>query len=269
MQANELKDRIAGFATWGYEFEFEGGIRTPVADRSRVRRQDERRRYFFDALLKLTGGSLAGHRVLDLGCNAGFFSLLASEAGADFVLGVDARESYIEQANLVFQAKGVDPAGYRFDQVNVFDHTFSEGFDTVLCLGMLNVVSKPVALFELMSAVGARIIVLDTGLSRFPAGFFEISKLVEPRNAIDHDMVLLPTRRAVLDLAGRFGYDAVALDRSAIEDDSMDDYRADSRLAFVCSKGVPLDGLAVDEPSRGMLAAAGRARALFARRLGG
>jgi SAM-dependent methyltransferase len=270
VQANELRDRIAGFPTWQYEFEFDGGVRTPVADRSRVRRQEQRRRYFFDALLGVTGGSLKGRRVLDLGCNAGFFSLQAIEAGADFVLGVDARESYIQQSELVFQAKGVDASRYRFEQGNLFEHTFQESFDTVLCLGLLSVVSKPVALFELMSRVGAELIVIDTGLSRFPEGFFEVSRLAEPRNAVDHEMVLVPTRQAVFDLAGQFGYDTVALARKVTDETSMQDYTSDRRLAFICSKGVPLRGVAVDEPVQGpLVASAARVGRHIARRLGG
>ena len=49
------------------------GIRTPIADWQRVNRQEQRRRYFLEPLLGLTGGSLQGRRVLDLGCSAGFW----------------------------------------------------------------------------------------------------------------------------------------------------------------------------------------------------
>ena len=38
------------------------------------------------------------------------WSLQALEAGADFVLGVDAEQMHVDQANLVFEAKGADPA---------------------------------------------------------------------------------------------------------------------------------------------------------------
>src|ERR1700757_1445953 len=102
MNAQELHDRIAAFPRWYYKFDLGEGITTPTPDASVEIRNEQRRRYFFDPLLGHLGGSLASHRVLDLGCNAGFFSLAAVEAGADFVLGVDAREMFIEQAALVF-----------------------------------------------------------------------------------------------------------------------------------------------------------------------
>ena len=148
MQTLELQDRIAAFPRWHYRFEFEGGATTPVVDLGKVNRHEQRRRYFFDALLQVTGGSLEGRRVLDLGCNAGWWSLQAIEAGADFVLGVDNRQMHIDQANLVFEAKGIDSTRYRFEQGDVFTHDFGDPFDVVLCLGLMEHVAKPVELLR-------------------------------------------------------------------------------------------------------------------------
>ena len=108
MDAHELEDRIAEFPAWHYSFEFEGGVRTPAASAGAANRHEQRRRYFFQSLLELTGGTLKGRRVLDLGCNAGFWSLASLQAGADFVLGIDAQQMYIDQAELVFTAKEID-----------------------------------------------------------------------------------------------------------------------------------------------------------------
>jgi tRNA (mo5U34)-methyltransferase len=248
VEANELKERIARFPTWQYEFEFDDGVKTPVGDDKKISRHAQRRRYFFDALLRVTGGSLSGHRVLDLGCNAGFWSLQAIEAGADFVLGIDGHEAYVDQANLVFEAKGVDPARYRFATGNIFAYDFEEQFDVVLCLGLLSVVAKPVALFELMTRVGGEIIVIDTGLSRVTSAFFEVSRLAEPQNAVDSAMVLLPTREAVIELASQFALKTVPLAQNITDNTGMDDYRSHRRLAFICSKTVSLDALAVEPP---------------------
>jgi SAM-dependent methyltransferase len=257
LNAEELEDRIAAFPLWSYQFEFEGGVRTPIADWQRLNRQVQRRRHFFEPLLSLTGGSLAGRRVLDLGCSSGFWALEAIEAGADFVLGIDGRDTYIEQAELVFEAKGVEQARYRFEQANIFEYTLEERFDVVLCLGLLNVVSKPVALFELMSSSEAPLIVLDTALSRAPTKLFEVSHLLESRNEIDYGMVLVPTRRAVVELAGQFGYETVPLALNIKDFTSMEDYRSQQRLAFICAKGLPTGGLFTEpEPHRNAWVAA-------------
>ncbi len=271
METNQLEERIASFPSWQYEFEFDGGVKTPLGDLQRVNRQEQRRRYFFDALLRVTGGSLRGHRVLDLGCNAGFWSLQAIEAGADFVLGVDGRDTYNEQANLVFEAKGIERERYRFEEANIFEHRFTEQFDVVLCLGLLNVVCKPVALFELMARCGAELIVLDSGVSRAWGSFFEFSHLLEARNAVDYDMVLVPTRQAVVDLAGQFGFNTVPLAQNITDYTRMEDYGSGRRLAFICSRGVSLDALAVEKapPANGWMAMAARAASDLSRRLRG
>ncbi len=243
MEREELQERIAAFPRWHYRFEFDGGVSTPLVDRDMINRHEQRRRYFFAPLLSTLGGSLEGRRVLDLGCNAGFWSLQAIDAGADFVLGVDGRETHIEQAELVFSAKGVDPARYRFETGNVFTHAISESFDVVLCLGLLDHVCKPIELFELMSASGAELIVIDTDLSRASSGYFEICSLFDSRNAIDRAMVLLPTRQAVIELAQEFGYQAVALEQNFTDHAGLTDYRHQRRLAFICAKSTSLGAL--------------------------
>ncbi len=243
METQELQDRIAAFPRWHYRFEFEGGVSTPVPEREVINRHEQRRRYFFEALLSVTGGSLSGRRVLDLGCNAGFWSLNAIEAGAEFVLGVDGREMFIDQANLVFETKGVDPARYRFETGNIFTHDIHEGFDVVLCLGLLDHVAKPVEVFELIAKVDAELVVIDSDLSRAPSSYFEIAHLYDPRTAIDYPMVLLPTRDAVVELAAQFDFEAVPLQLNITDYTGLSDYLHHRRLAFICAKRTSLDAL--------------------------
>jgi tRNA (mo5U34)-methyltransferase len=266
MDPAELQERIASFPRWHYEFEFEGGVRTPVSHRGQAVRHERRRGYFFEPLLAALGGTLAGHRVLDLGCNAGYWSLAAVQAGADYVLGIDAREQLVEQANLVFEAKAIERSRYRFEHANVFDHTIAGRFDVVLCLGMFEVTCKPVELFELMRGVGAEIVLLDTTIARFGASLFEMSRLADPRAAVEHQLVLIPTREAVRDLAEAFGYHTTSLAYNFTDYEGLDDYKRGRRLAFVCSRSPSLDGLAQAPPQSapGRLLAA--ARSLIAQR---
>ena len=242
MDAHELEDRIAAFPRWHYRFEFDGGVATPTPDPTFANRHEQRRRYFFDPLVELLGGTLSGRRVLDLGCNAGFFSLAARQAGADFVLGVDGREDYVEQARLVFDAKGIDASRYRFEVANVFAWAPRETFDVVLCLGLLDHVCKPVELFELFTRVGAEVVVIDTEISRARSSVFEVSSLYDRRAVIDYQLVLIPSRQAVLELADEFGYESVALAQNMTDYAGMADYRDQRRLAFICSKTHTLRG---------------------------
>ncbi len=249
MTRDELEQRIAEFTQWHYRFEFDNGATTSVPDSRLINRQQQRRRYFFDALLRLCGGSLCGRRVLDLGCSAGFWSLQAIDAGADFVLGVDAQGTSIDQAKLVFEAKGIDPARYRFEQRDLFEGEQPEDFDVVLCLSLMNHVSKPVELFELMAGAGAEIIVVETELSRAPDSVFAVSSSADGRKSIAHKLVLIPSREAVIDLADEFGYKTVPLALNITDYTGLNDYRRHRRLAFFCSNGQSLEMLDVEQPS--------------------
>jgi tRNA (mo5U34)-methyltransferase len=245
MQAEELEQRIAAFSRWHYRFEFDGGITTPIYRRDHINRHEQRRRYFFDPLIELCGGTLAGRRVLDLGCNAGYWSLAAIEAGADFVLGIDGRSEHVEQAQLVFGAKDVAKARYRFELGNIFEHDFHERFDVVLCLGLMYHISRPVELFETIDGVGAELVVIDTEVYPSPMSGFEVHhvSLANPMTAVDYEIVLYPTRQAVIELARAFGFEIVPLRANMTNWEGMAHYLDRRRLAFICSKGVPLHGL--------------------------
>ena len=104
MHDEEIKERIAGFPHWHYQFDLKGNL-TPIFKKTHVKRHAQRKKHFFDPLVGLFGGSLEGKRLLDLGCNAGFWLLCAVPAGCDYVLGIDGRKLHVDQANFVFEAK--------------------------------------------------------------------------------------------------------------------------------------------------------------------
>jgi tRNA (mo5U34)-methyltransferase len=250
MESAELQSRIHELGRWHYEFEFEGGIKTPIWSADRVNRHEERGRYFFDRLLQVAGGSLRGRRVLDLGCNSGFWSLKAIEAGAEFVLGLEGRQMHVDQANLVFEAKGIDPDRYRFELANVLAYPLDGDFDIVLCLGLLYHVAKPTELFEFMARSGADILVIDTRVSNKPGGCFEIrhEPMDDPRNGLDRELIFIPTRQAVAELAREFGYQTVPLALEMSSAEGMKKFQERRRVAFICAKEADLTGLARETP---------------------
>lgn len=240
---DEIRTTIGAFSRWHYEFDLDG-IRTPIHDPTWVNRHRQRHDYFFRPLVELCGGSLAGKRVLGLGCNAGFWSLCALENGCDFVLGVDGRQMHVDQAAFVFRAKGVTRSRYELIAGNVFDVLGRDigPFDVVLCLRLLYHVSKPVALLEAISRINGDLLVVDTTLSTRHGSVFEVRSetLDEPRNAVDYTRVLWPTRAALLDIVQAMGYRAVVLQPGFTDYTGAEDYRAGQRRAFLCAKRTDL-----------------------------
>jgi predicted nicotinamide N-methyase len=250
----DLTARVAAFPRWHYRIDLGHSVVTPIHDPTWVNRHEQRRRNFFEPLVRLCGGTLRGRRVLDLACNAGYWSLLALDAGADFVLGVDGRQMHVDQANLVMEARAIDPGRYRFEVANVFEWDPGETFDIVLCLGLLYHVAKPVELFDRCARWGSDLLVVDTSLSTLGRPAFEVFHEVEledPRTSVESTLVLAPSRAAVIEVLRAFGYDAVVLRPDFSSWEGAESYRIGTRRAFLAAKQTPLHGLDVERsPSR-------------------
>jgi len=249
MKDEEIVERIKSFPYWHYPFNLKGH-KTPLPKNLGTyarfeKRAFKRRRYILDPIVKLYGGSLKGKRLLDLGCNSGFWSLCAIEEGADFVLGIDARPMFIEQANFVFEVKEIDKSKYKFISANIFDVNLLEygPFDIVLCLGLLYHVNKPIALLEKIAEANDDILVIDTRISN---GWGSCLKVVldyeGPDSYVDSKVVMLPTRRAIFDIVKQFGYSVVMLKPPFTDYEGVWDYRWERR-AFLCAKKTDLSKL--------------------------
>jgi SAM-dependent methyltransferase len=253
MNADEIRERVASFPQWHYEFDLQG-VTTPIWDAGHRNRHRQRVEYFFKPVVELFGGTLEGKRVLDLGCNAGFWSLQAINAGADYVHGVDGRQMHVDQANLVFEALEIERSRYRFEVGNVLTRDFTDlgSFDIVLCLGLLYHIAKPMELFENVAKVSSDILLIDTGVSALPGSVIELRResTEDVRYAVDYELVMFPTRRAVLDMVGQFGYHAVPLEPQMPSYEGMIDYLTGNRFAFVAARKSDLSTLDAVHVSR-------------------
>lgn len=91
---------------------------------------------------------LLGRSVLDIGCNAGFYSIAAKRAGASRVLGIDTDPDYLAQAR--FAAKVCD-LDIEYRQQSVYDvAALGERFDVVLFLGILYHLRHPLLALDLI-----------------------------------------------------------------------------------------------------------------------
>jgi SAM-dependent methyltransferase len=240
-----LRQRIEAFPRWHYDFNL-AGIHTPIFDPAHRTRHAERIRYFFDPLLELFGGTLEGKRVLDLGCNAGFWSLQCAKRGAAYVLGLDGRQMHIDQANLVFEASCIPSDYYEFRTANVFDvRDLGESFDVVLNLGLMYHVSKHMQLVEIIAQHASDVIVTDTAIAPGFGSFIRHrhEPTSEPRNAVDYELVGLPSRAAVIDLFAVVGFKTVTLTPRFTSWEGSEDFRHGSRRAFISSRSRELSDL--------------------------
>lgn len=240
----EIVSKINSFDHWIDQFDINGNL-TPVPDPTSPSRTMERKSYILDSLINSLGGSLKGKRILDIGCNAGYWSLSAIEAGAEFVLGVDARKTHIDQANFVFSAKQIPDSRYKFIESNVFDINLDDykKFDIVFCLGFFHHVSKHMLLLELISKYNLDILVLETRISRLPGNLlqFMYSNKDHYANSYEYTLSMLPTKSAVFAMVDQFGYKGFCLKPNSRQKRALVNYAANRRRAFIFSKTAKLN----------------------------
>jgi tRNA (mo5U34)-methyltransferase len=122
-------------------------------------------RHAFPALLDVYGGTLAGRTVVDVACNCGGFSFAAARAGADRVLGFDIVERYIEQAELIRRALGVEQPEFRVLSIDDVGAETTGTFDVTLCLGILYHLEDPVGAMRRLSAITEHAMLVDTNVT--------------------------------------------------------------------------------------------------------
>lgn len=91
---------------------------------------------------------LEGRSVLDIGCNAGFYSLEMKRRNAGRVLGIDSDLHYLRQARFAAEHSGLD---IEFRQMSVYDvGRLGEKFDLVIFMGVLYHLRHPLLALDLL-----------------------------------------------------------------------------------------------------------------------
>jgi tRNA (mo5U34)-methyltransferase len=91
---------------------------------------------------------LDGKSVLDVGCNAGFYSLEMKRRGAARVLGIDEDEGYLKQARFAAEVSGLE---IELEKLSVYDvGRLGERFDLVIFMGVLYHLRHPLLALDLL-----------------------------------------------------------------------------------------------------------------------
>ncbi|WP_119459363.1 TIGR04290 family methyltransferase [Rhodospirillaceae bacterium SYSU D60014] len=138
----EIRQRALELGDWFHNIDLRGVQTAPhhfLGDYPAVKWNQ-----FADAL----PADLRGKTVLDIGCNAGFYSIEMKRRGADRVLGIDFDETYLEQARFAAELCGVD---IELRMLSVYDVAdLGETFDLVLFMGVLYHLRHPLLALDLI-----------------------------------------------------------------------------------------------------------------------
>ncbi len=152
----DLLDEIASLSPWFHNLHLPGGIQTApdhfLGDFPAYKWQE-----LADALPR----NLTGWSVLDIGCNAGFYSFELARRGAA-VTGIDANAHYLTQARWAAEKYGL--AGrVRFEKMQVYDlANHDQTYDLVLFLGVFYHLRYPLLGLDIVSRRVRRLMVFQT-----------------------------------------------------------------------------------------------------------
>lgn len=140
----QIRQRVLELGEWFHNLDLHGVQTAPnhfLADYPRHKWQR-----FAHAL----PADLRGRTVLDVGCNAGFYSIEMKKRGADRVLGIDSDEDYLAQARFAAEVLRVE---IEFRQLSVYNVAeLRERFDLVLFMGVLYHLRYPLLALDLLHA---------------------------------------------------------------------------------------------------------------------
>jgi tRNA (mo5U34)-methyltransferase len=229
----EIERRIRSYY-WHYTFQF--GDRMVEADwppgKGLRSRHWQRYRHVFPALLSLTGDSLEGKTVLDIGCNCGFWSIQAQLAGAQRVLGLEASEENVEQARLILGLTGLK--GLSFEIANAYDVSSERHgqFDVVLYLGLLYHLENPVLALNRLADVTREVAVVDTTVVPEPASVCQVQPDVVHNQNYWNRLRMIPSSAAVALMLRHVGFREVLL-VPRTSGDLPPDYERGTRETFL------------------------------------
>jgi tRNA (mo5U34)-methyltransferase len=159
MTRQDLVDEVERLRPWFHAIELPHGVRTKRE--SAGTEPADHPAGTWEVVRRHLPPELAGKSVLDVGCNAGFYSVQAKRLGAARVLGVDARQHEIRQALLVRRALGLD-VELRRQSVYSLSPARLGRFDVVLALGLIYHCKHLVLALEKLFAVTRGLLIVET-----------------------------------------------------------------------------------------------------------
>jgi len=142
LSRERIQQRVAELGDWFHNMDLNGVLTAPhhfLGDYPQVK---------WARFAHAIPADLRGLTVLDVGCNAGFYSIEMKRRGADRVVAVDSDPRYLAQARL---AAEVLEAAIDFREMSVYQlPALEERFDIVLFMGVLYHLRYPLLALDIL-----------------------------------------------------------------------------------------------------------------------
>lgn len=225
---------------WHYRFKFPWGETIPTR-KGWAERVELRKKHFFLPLVKRYEGTLAGKRVLDLGCCQGYWSFAAQAAGAKLVRGLDSNIAFVQEAEAAALLLGMDRCffGWTHLEDEPLDAWVDGGMDITLFLGTLYHLTDPIHVLRKAMANTRETIVIDGEVVPGDSPTFHLQKRTpgEPttiRSGATSDLRTIPTVAAIRELLLDGGFKKINVLKPAA--DAPADYHAGTTASIIASR---------------------------------
>jgi tRNA (mo5U34)-methyltransferase len=211
---------------------------------------------------------LSGKSVLDVGCNAGFYSLEMKRRGAARVLGIDSQRNLIRQALFVREVHGLDVDYRRMSVYDLDPHSLGQ-FDVTLALGLLYHCKHLVLALEKLFIMTRELLILETAIyppekspGSFTYGVGGLQPMLHPlayvENAPDAKEAIynwfLPGVEALTALLRNIGFDQVEVfpgtqsDRAVLACGKLQAYPHSRMIGYLATRLSVIEGPARAHP---------------------
>ena len=165
MDRSKIADGIERLGPWFHKIELPHGLTTKM--KSYAGEPDDHPHGTWKHVRKVLPNDLSNKRVLDIGCNGGFYAIAANQRGAS-VTGVDAKRWHVRQAT--FAARALDLKNIHFACRSLYElDPMKDGvFDVVLALGLIYHLKHLVRGLEILFDVCSDLLIVETAVLHSP-----------------------------------------------------------------------------------------------------
>lgn len=148
---------------WFYAYELPDGSVTPTYHGFDIQPIHDTRWRMLDACLAdRLGPDRGGLSALDMASHQGWFAVNLAKSGFGRVLGVDARDSHVEDSRLIASVYGLDGLEFRQGDVHALAADETGRFDLVLMFGLLYHLENPVGALRKCRELCGGLCVIET-----------------------------------------------------------------------------------------------------------
>ena len=159
---------------WFYSYDLPDGSTTPTYHGAEIQAIHNTRWQMLQSCLdERLGKSRQGLSALDLASHQGWFAVKMAQAGFSPVLGIDARESHVNDSQLISDIYGLEDLTFQQGDIHAQDTGQLGQYDVVLMLGLLYHLENPIGALRTCRELCSNLCIIETQIVPGISGYVD------------------------------------------------------------------------------------------------